>query len=160
MLRVRRTFVALIAFALFLDAQTLPAQQDTNSAPPPPAFSGVWAEMRPASGPPMRIKLSQNGSQVMVWSSYSDSFPDRVFGTATIKNGVATWSAPQGCVERFRSPGYNYDNPGTNTFALSFLQAAGQPGPVLVYTQVTQWNVPCGGHPIGTEGIQKLLASN
>jgi hypothetical protein len=61
------------------------------------------------------------------------------------------------CVERFHSPGYNYDKPGMNTFALSVLGADGQPGPVLVYTQVMQWNVPCGGHPIGTEGRQILL---
>jgi hypothetical protein len=108
----------------------------------------------------MRIKFAQNGSQLMVWLSYSDSFPDSAFATATIKNGVASWAASQSCVERFQSPGYNYDKPGMNTFALSFIEAEGQPGPVLVYTQVTKWNVPCGGHPIGTEGLQKLLTSN
>jgi hypothetical protein len=160
MLRFRLAFVSLTALLLFSDAQTLPAQQGINSAPPPTGFSGVWAETRPASGPLMRIKFAQNGSQLVVWLSYSDSFGDRAFATATIKNGVATWAAPQSCVERFRSPGYNYDNPGMNTFALSFLQADGQPEPVLVYTQATQWNAPCGGHPIGTEGLQKLLTSN
>jgi hypothetical protein len=108
----------------------------------------------------MRIKLIQNGSQVTVWLSYYDSFSDRSIATASIRNGVASWAAPQGCVERFQSAGYNYDNPGMNTFALSFLPVAGQPTPVLVYTQVTLWNAPCGGHRIGTEGLQKLLASN
>ena len=115
--------------------------------------------MRPASGPPLRIKFAQAGPQLLVWLSYSDSFSDRPFGTATIKNGMATWAAPQACVERFQSLGYNYDNPGVNIFALSFLQGYGEPAPVLVYTQVTQWNVPCGGHPTGTEGVQRLLTN-
>ena len=109
----------------------------------------------------MRIKLSQDGSQVTVRLSYSDSFSGRVFGAATVRNGVATWTAPQGCVERFQSPGYNYDNPGLNTFTLSFLPADGQQRrPVLVYTQVTLWNVLCGNHRIGIEGLQKVLTND
>lgn len=160
MLRFRPAFVLSIALLLFSTAQNLSAQQGLSSAPPPTGFSGVWAETQPTSGPPMRMKFVQNGSQLAVWLSYSDSFPDQAFATATIKDGMATWAEPQGCVERFQSSGYNYDKPGMNTFALSFLQADGQPGPVLVYTQVTKWNVPCGGHPMGTEGLQKLLTSN
>ncbi len=101
MLRFRRPFVALIALLLFADAQTLPARQGIDAASPPAVFSGVWAETPPASGRPMRLRLSQNGSQVTVRLSYSDSFSERVFGTATITNGVATWASPQGCVERF-----------------------------------------------------------
>jgi hypothetical protein len=160
MLRLRLALVALFALLLFPEAQTLRAQPGINSAPPPPVFSGVWTETRPAKGRPMRIKLSQDGAQVMVWLSYSDSFSGRVFGAATVRNGVATWAAPQGCVERFQSPGYNYDNPGLNTFTLSFLAANGQLRPVLVYTQVTLWNVPCGNHRIGTEGVQKVLTND
>jgi hypothetical protein len=160
MFRFRIAFVSLIALLQLSSAQTLSTQQGITSAAPPTGFSGVWAETKPTSGPPMRIKFAQNGSQLMIWLSYSDSFSDGATATATIKNGVATWASPQSCVDRFQSPGYNYDNPGMNTFALSFLQAEGQPGPVLVYTQVTQWNAPCGGHPIGTVGRLKLLTSN
>jgi len=141
MLCFRLAFLALFALLLFPDAQNLRAQ--------------------PAGGRPMRIKLSQDGSQVTVRLSYSDSFSGRVFGAATVRNGVATWTVPQGCVERFQSPGYNYDNPGLNTFTLSFLPADGQQRrPVLVYTQVTLWNVLCGNHRIGTEGLQKVLTND
>jgi len=159
MIRFRPAPFCLIALLQFSNAQALSSQQVITSATLPTGFSGVWTETKPTNGPPMRIKFTQNGSQLMVWLSYSNSFSERPFGTATIKNGIATWAAPQSCVERFRSPNYRYDKPGINTFALSFLQADGQPGPVLVYTQVTQWNVPCGGHPVGTEGRQTLLTS-
>ena len=159
MLRFHPAFVSLVAFLLFSNAQTQSAPQGISSAPPPSEFSGVWAETKPLNGPPMRIRFAQNGSKLTVWLSYSDSFADP-FTTATIQNGVATWASRQGCAARFQSPGYQYDRPGINIFAVSFLQADGQPRPVLVYTQVTKWDVPCGGHPIGSAGIQKLLTSN
>jgi len=159
MFSFRLAIVSLIAPLVFSGAKTLSAHQGISSTEPPTGFSGVWIETKPTSGPPMRMKFAQNGSKLMVWLSYSDSFSDHPFGMATVKDGLATCAVRQSCAERFQSPGYNYDHPGMNTFAVSFLQADGQTGPVLVYTQVAQWNVPCGGHPIGTEGRQKLLTS-
>jgi hypothetical protein len=117
-------------------------------------FSGIWSVVQPAGGPPFRLQLTQSGSKVQVRLSGRDTFPDAVFGVATIENGVATWTAPQGCEQRFQWPGYNYDNPGTNTFTLSLRQ----PGPSLVYVQETRWNVPCANnHPIGTERVERIL---
>jgi len=125
-----------------------------------PDFSGVWVETQPESGPQLRLQLTQFGSRVQVRMSRRDYFPDRVFGVAAIENGTALWSTPQACVAPFRWPGYNYDNPGVNTYTLSLRQPteAGEPGPLLVYVQETHWNVPCASnHPIGTERIQKIL---
>jgi hypothetical protein len=157
MLRFRFGFAPLIALFVFSNAQTISARQGITSTPPLAGFSGDWVETKLASGPPMRLRFSQNGSQVTVWLTYSETFSDRVFGMATIKNGVATWAAKQTCAEQFQSPGFDYSNAGRNTFALSFVQPEGQTGPVLVFTQVTEWNAPCGGHKIGTEGRQTLL---
>jgi hypothetical protein len=107
----------------------------------------------------MRLKLSQTGSQVQVWVTYRDSFSDRVSAIGALENDTVTWTGPQGCVARFRSPGYDYSNPGQYTVTLSLRHPAdgAQPGPVLLYTQDTQWNAPCGGHPIGTERLQRVL---
>ncbi len=140
--------MALLAFALL--SETL------GSATP--NFSGLWVEVRPASGPPMRLKLTQAGSRVQVYLSYRDSFSAAVVDEAIIEDDRAVWTMRQSCVVQFRSPGYNYDNPGKNTFTLSLGQSIdGQPGPVLYYIQETQWNAPCGGHPIGIERIRKVL---
>ena len=125
-----------------------------------PDFSGTWSVLRPAGGPRFRLQLTQSGLRVLVRLSGSDSFPDAVFGVATIENGSASWTAPQGCIARFRWPGYNYENPGVNTIMLSLRQPAepGQAGPLLVYVQETRWNVPCASnHPIGTERVERIL---
>src|SRR5215471_4780475 len=124
-----------------------------------PDFSGEWMEIRPASGSPMLLQLTQSGSRVQIRLSYREPIPDRAFGVATIENGTATLTMPQGCDARFQWPGYNYDNPGLNTFTMSLRPAEpGQPGPLLVYVQETRWNVPCANnHPIGTERVQKIL---
>ena len=102
-----------------------------------PDFSGVWVETQPNSGPPLRLQLTQSGSRMQVRISYRDSFPDAVFSVATIENGTAIWTLPQACIARFRWPGYNYDNPGVNTFTLSLRQTSepGELGPLLVYVQ-------------------------
>ena len=125
-----------------------------------PDFNGEWVEIQSSGGPPMRLQLTQSGSQVQVRASYREAFPERVFGNAMIENGTATWTLPQSCVARFQWPGFMYDNPGLNTFTLSLRQSTepGQPGPLLVYVQEAHWNVPCANnHPIGTERIEKLL---
>jgi hypothetical protein len=125
-----------------------------------PDFSGLWVETQPAGGPPMRLQLTQSGARVQVRLSYRDSFPDAPFDIATIENGAATWTMPQGCIARFQWPGYNYDHPGVNTFTLSLRQPTevGQSAPLLVYVQETRWNAPCANnHPIGTERVQKIL---
>lgn len=110
----------------------------------------------------MRIKLSQTGPQVQVWLSYRDSFGERAFGVGAVENDAATWTGPQSCAPRFRSAGYDYDQPSVITFTLSWGQPADDAplGSVLVYTQETQWNAPCGGHQVGLERIQKVLTRN
>jgi hypothetical protein len=125
-----------------------------------PDFSGVWVETQPNSGPPMQLQVTQSGSRVQVRISYGDSFSDRNFGVGTVENGAAIWTIREGCVARFRWPGYNYDNPGLSTFTLSLRHPAepGEPGPLLVYVQEIHWNVPCASnHRIGTERVQKIL---
>jgi hypothetical protein len=159
MLHFRFAFAPLTALLLFSNAQTISARQSISATPPLSGFSGDWTETKQAaSGPPMRLRLSQSGTQLTVWQTYTDTFSDPV-ATATITNGVATWAKRQSCAERFQSLGFDYSNAGRNTYSLSFVQAEGQPRPVLVYTQVTEWNAPCGGHKIGTEGQQKLLSA-
>jgi hypothetical protein len=132
------------------------AQQPLASAQ---QYSGIWQETNAQSGTPMRAKLEQNNNQVNVWLSYTDIFADRVDGVATIGGNRATWAIPQGCAPRFQTAGYNYDNPGTNLFVLVIRPASpgGGTARTLIYRQETTWNSPCGGHPIGTERIQKTL---
>jgi hypothetical protein len=121
-----------------------------------PDFSGVWAETQPGNGRPLRLQLTQSGSQVQVRISYGDAFPNKLLATATLQNGTAVWTLPQSCIARFRWAGYNYDHPGASTFTLSL--QAGESGPQLVYVEETRWNAPCANnHPVGTERIQKIL---
>jgi hypothetical protein len=71
-----------------------------------------------------------------------------------------TWTTRQDCTARFQWPGYNYDNPGINTYTLSLRQPTdpGESEPLLVYLQETRWNAPCAdNHPIGTERTRKIL---
>ena len=118
-------------------------------------FGGLWLEEHPQSGAPLRLRLIQNDNQVAVHLSYTDSFSNDVFGTATIRGNVASWSMPQSCALQFQSPGYNYDNPGTNFFSMTIRNEDGRR--MLIYTQTTRWNAPCGGNPIGTQRLQKAL---
>jgi hypothetical protein len=143
----------LLIVALMSFAAAVCARQSSS------AFAGVWMETRPQSGPPMRLKLTENGSQLEVRMSYTGTFGDQVFGVATIYNNMATWSSPQGCAPRFRTAGYDYSNPGVNTFTLVLKRSmdSGIPTWVLHYKQTVQWNAPCGGHPVGTELIRKVL---
>jgi hypothetical protein len=125
-----------------------------------PGFTGVWMELQPKSGPAMRLQVTQLGSRLQVRISYRDFFSDAVFGVATVENGTPVWTSPQGCAARFRRLGYDYDNPGLNTFTLSLHQPAepGELSPRLVYVQETRWNVPCANnHPIGTERVERIL---
>lgn len=92
--------------------------------------------------------------------SYRDTFPDAPFGNAMIENETAVWTAPQGCIGRFRWNGYDYQNPGLNTFKLSLRSPNGrtETSPLLVYVQESRWDAPCAAnHPIGIERIEKLL---
>jgi hypothetical protein len=139
---------------------TVWAQQPVRPEPPLANYSGLWLEIRPVSGPPMNLKLTQNGSQVTVQLSYNGTFGDDVFGIATINNDRATWTVPQPCAPQFRTAGYNYDNPGINLCSIALRQGFkdGQPARMLVYEQDVRWNVPCGGNPIGTQRIRKTLS--
>jgi hypothetical protein len=124
------------------------------------AFSGVWVETQPDHGAPLRLELTQSGTRLQVRSSFRDYFRDKIVDVATLENGTAVWSVPQACVARFRWPGYNYDNPGVNTYTLSLRNSSDSGGSetVLVYVQETRWNVPCANnHPIGTERVQRIL---
>jgi hypothetical protein len=99
-------------------AVSAPAPQRPASSPP--TYSGTWVEMRPQTGPAMRLSLTQRGSQVEVRISYSGTFSVKVFGVASIQsNNSATWTAPESCATKFRKPGYSYDNPGETLFSLS-----------------------------------------
>ena len=118
-------------------------------------FGGRWLEEHPQSGPPMRLRLIPNDNQVAVHLSYTDTFSDDIFGTAIIRGNLASWSAPQSCAPQFQSPGYNYNNPGANFFSMTIRNDDGRR--MLIYTQITRWNAPCGGNPIGTQRIQKTL---
>lgn len=126
---------------------------------PPAEFAGVWVEQNPASGPAMRLKFTPQGSQLAVYLSYSETFGDQVFGFATIHNDKASFTVREGCAERFRTPGYSYDNPGESAWSFRLEQTTDGParGPRLLHTHETTWNVPCGGHPIGTERNVKVL---
>jgi hypothetical protein len=97
----------------------------------------------------MWLKLQQNGAEVTVQISYTGSFSGAAFGRAVVSNGAATWTLRQSCAPRFQPPGYNYDNPGSNTFTLRL------DGSILLYEQVTRWTAPCDGHPIGAETASK-----
>jgi thiol-disulfide isomerase/thioredoxin len=99
------------------------ATQDTNMPPAgnsnrPPEFAGVWVEKNPASGPAMRIKLTPKGSQLALYLSYSETFGDYVFGVARIHNNNVSFTERQDCIEKYRTPGYSYDNPGENSTTL------------------------------------------
>jgi S1-C subfamily serine protease len=114
-------------------------------------FVGIWIEKDPSDGrPPMRIDVRQDGSRITVRLSYTQVF-DGVFGEALVEGGVATWTNPQGCAELFRKPGYSYGNPGINIYTLRLQDSD------LLYQQESKWTVPCDGHPVGVEKINKTL---
>ena len=90
-----------VAVAVLLSL--LPLSYATGSEVP--GFSGTWVEAQPKSGRALRLQVIQLASRVQVRISYSDAFPDRTFGEATVENGTASWTAPQSCVARFQGPG-------------------------------------------------------
>jgi len=125
-----------------------------------PNFAGSWVETRPLKGPPLRVRLTQNGPQIEVRISRNGTFNGKVFGVATIQSdSSATWTLLQGCAAEYRHAGYNYDNPGENLFTLrlSPQTASGSSELELLLTEDTTWNVPCDGHPIGTEHTSTVL---
>jgi hypothetical protein len=85
---------------------------------------------------------------VTVRISYTRSFGP-AFGKVITRSGEATWTVPQGCAERFQHPGYNCDNPGSNTFTLKLVVQS------FCFEQGTRWTSPCNGHSIGTETVRK-----
>jgi len=115
-----------------------------------PDFSGVWVETNPEKGPPMRLDLRANGSQLTVRISYTEQFGG-VIAQPIVENETAVWRTPQGCAAQFQKPGYNYSKPGENMFTL------GLRGSLLIYEQQTTWIVPCDGHPAGVEKTTKTL---
>ena len=122
-----------------------------------PGFSGDWVEASPQQGPPLSLRLTQDGSQLKVQMSFTGAFSG-IFHVATIGNdGIATLVTPQGCSEQFRHAGYNYDHPGENILTFRLSQAPGSEEPILLYTNDTKWNVPCAQHSIGTEHESRQL---
>ncbi|MGO9516904.1 MAG: adenylate/guanylate cyclase domain-containing protein [Candidatus Korobacteraceae bacterium] len=113
---------------------------------PIPNFDGTWAEISPKDpAHPFRLKVGQNGARISLYISYTQSFNSVPFLEATISQGRATTSLPQGCAPKFQKDGYDYHNPGVNIFTVSLR------GSTLVYEQETKWTSPCDGHPIGVE---------
>ena len=98
----------------------------------------------------MWLDLQQADPEVTVRISYTRSFGP-AFGKAIARSGEAAWTVPQGSAERFQHPGYNYDNPGSNTFAL------GLDGSILCMNSRPAGPSPCGGHSVGTETVRKRL---
>jgi len=134
------------------------APRRVQGAGPLPNYSGTWIEMAPQRGPAMRLQLTQEGSRIEVRLSYTGTFTGEVFVATIQSDDTARWTLGQSCVAQFRKPGYNYDNPGENLIRLSLSPPTdGSTETVLLYTQFTKWNLPCDGHPIGTERISKTL---
>jgi hypothetical protein len=115
-----------------------------------PNFAGTWVQTVPRSGPAMHMEIMQNGSQLTVYISYTEG-SSQPFGQASMQGDNAVWALPQGCSPEYQKPGYDYTQPGMNTFTLELN------GSVLIYTQQTKWTSPCDGHSIGTETINKNL---
>jgi len=118
-------------------------------------FTGIWEEGLPLApqdrGHPTWLKLLQNGSELTIWISYTGSFTGPAFGHALVNGSQATWTLPQSCAQRFQHRGYDYDNPGSNTFTLRL------DGSILWYEAQTRWTSPCDGHSVGTETVRKRL---
>jgi hypothetical protein len=144
-------------------SQSQPAAESRSSGEPSsrnpghdesrtPALAGTWVEIDSPDGKskPMRLSIRQNGSEITVRLSYTDVFSG-VFGQAPLVGSKATWTTPQACGAEFRKPGYNYDDPGENFYALQL------EGALLAYKQETKWKVPCDGHPAGIEVTRKTL---
>ena len=126
-----RLFLLLGLFGAYSGSLVV-ATQDTNmsaggNSNPPAEFAGVWVEQNPASGPAMRLKFTPQGSQLAVYLSYSETFGDQVFGFATIHNDKASFTVREGCAERFRTPGYSYDNPGESAWSFRLEQTTDGP---------------------------------
>ncbi len=116
-----------------------------------PDFQGGWVEEDPLdSAHPMRLHIVRNASTLTVWISYTEKFVGPGY-TATINQDGAMWRWSEACAERFRQPGYNYDNPGFDTIRLR-LQ-----GTTLKYQREIHWLVPCDGHPAGVETVTREL---
>jgi hypothetical protein len=119
-----------------------------------PNFAGLWQEIDPQgkdAGNPMRLKIVQNGPELMAYISYTGLFSDRPFFNAALSGGTATASLLQSCALSNQTSGYNYENPGVNILNITLR------GSILIYEQDTKWTSPCGGHPIGIEQSSKQL---
>ncbi len=173
--RFRSLILSLLIASMIPYTLTRSIIAQQRPAPPSgygPNFSGLWVEItpsaagiaagaKPLTGPPMRLTLTQHGSQVEVRMSYTATSSGDVFGVATIQHESARWTGPESCAQEYRKPGYNYDNPGSDVFTLGLehpIDGGGSARQELLYTQTTTWNVPCDGHPIGTEQITKILS--
>lgn len=132
--------------------QAQPGLPATVPEPSSPDFAGTWAEIRPEdSARPMRLKIEQSGNEIQLYLSYTQSFSNKPFFQAPIKNGRAIATMPQGCAKIFQHAGYKYDDPSVNIFSVSLRNS------VLIYEQSTQWTSPCDGHPIGVERNERQL---
>ena len=148
---------AIALVLLWIVSAGLHAQNSTSSSDqrvpgvPIGDFRGTWVEGDPVDvAHPMRLRIVQDKSTITVYISYTQIFGGAGY-TAAVDQGQATWKEGQGCAQRFWLPGYNYDNPGFNTFRLS-LQ-----GTTLKYEQETHWLVPCDGYPAGIETVTREL---
>ncbi len=88
-----------------------------------------------------------------MYITYTQAFGSAPFLEATISEGRARTSIPQGCATKFQHARYDYNNPGVNIFTVSLR------GATLVYEQDTKWTSPCDGHPIGVEANIRHLQS-
>jgi hypothetical protein len=152
--------VAIVLAVQFIVLGVAVAPRLLRGAASTPNYSGTWVETKPQKGRALRLNLTQNGSQIEVRMSRTGTFSGNVFGVATIQSdNSATWTLRQDCAAEFRHAGYNYDNPGENLFTLRLSQPTGSDSsePVFLYTEDTKWNVPCEGHPIGTEHVSAVL---
>jgi len=147
----RKWLLNLVALAIVLLAASgyvlyrvsnQPRPSTPNSTPTPridhlPDLSGVWLQTNPQTNvdkpdPPLRLRITQQGSRIAVEISHSDTFSGRPFGNAQIEKGRAEWTSAGGCG-------------GSSTF-LVYLR-----GGVLIYDVTDTYPVPCGGHLAGVE---------
>jgi hypothetical protein len=111
----------------------VPVNSPTGQKSP---FDGHWVEVNPKfPDHPIRFNITQQGNQLVGLPS-----------PFQLKDDEAIYQEIQGCAERFRRPGFDYNkDPSTVTLTLR------PQGQKLIYTAEAKWNTPCDGHEQGTE---------
>jgi hypothetical protein len=115
-----------------------PAAVAGRPAPSGPNFGGTWIEINPKNPEnPRNLVLQQDGEHI-AFAGFR----------LTVKQGVATFTGPQGCSPRFRRTGYDY--PSSNVVGIVTLTMSLQ-GSTLVYENEVNYRLPCDGHAVGDE---------